>query len=355
MLSQSLRPNNWNEIAGQDENIRILKAIIKNPENAPKSLIFQGAYGCGKTTSARIMARELNNIKDPEYDLLNSAFYYEFDSTVVGNVEEIRKLRDNFSLSYGDFWRVIVLDECHSVSQAAQTALLKVLEEVKGKNFFILCTTHVQKMLPTIRSRSLELKFEQVSVEEVIKNLTRVEAEKGIGIPADVKEIIANRSGGHMRNAHMLLDKYVLLGDVDFKDSIKSSISLYCQYFTGIHAGDKELVLQSLNSLLAIPKDELQQDFNIVMVESMRASCGMDIYHASIKELVNLYGKDFNALVNCYMAPWFQNAFIDMPYFQAAMLQIFISVNKLMEEKRGAKSQTTQAVVNPYAQNMMRR
>ena len=68
MLSQELRPFDFSEMAGQKENIRILKAILKDPDNAPKCLIFQGAYGSGKTTASRILARKLNNITDRNFD-----------------------------------------------------------------------------------------------------------------------------------------------------------------------------------------------------------------------------------------------------------------------------------------------
>ena len=64
MLSQELRPLTFDEVAGNEENKKLLKKIISNPEASPKSLIFAGEFGCGKTTCARIFARELNKIKD---------------------------------------------------------------------------------------------------------------------------------------------------------------------------------------------------------------------------------------------------------------------------------------------------
>lgn len=112
MLSQELRPYTFDEMAGQEENIKIMQAILKNPDQAPKCLIFSGAFGSGKSTSARILARELNGIKDRDYDILNSPFYYEYDSTVIGNIDTIRQLRDQFAVSYGDYFRVYVFDEC---------------------------------------------------------------------------------------------------------------------------------------------------------------------------------------------------------------------------------------------------
>nr|DAS88282.1 MAG TPA: activator clamp loader [Bacteriophage sp.] len=286
------------------------------------------------TTSSRIVGRELNNIKDENYDLLNSPFYYEFDSTIVGNVEEIRKLRDVFTVSYGDYWRVVVLDEVHTVSSSAQAAMLKMFEETKGRTIYILATTDPQKLLPTIRSRALEINFNDVPVEAIVDNLTKVSEEKNLNLSEDIKLLIADRSGGHMRNAHMLLDKYILLGEEDFKDSIKSSITLFCDYLIATYKNDKDTVLSTINDLLSIPKDNLQSDWSIVMTESLRSFCGFDCRHVDIKRLVDTYGGDFNIIAQCYMSTWVKNMFIDVPYTQATLLNMYKVVQGALEKKR---------------------
>lgn len=286
------------------------------------------------TTSSRIVGRELNNIKDENYDLLNSPFYYEFDSTIVGNVEEIRKLRDVFTVSYGDYWRVVVLDEVHTVSSSAQAAMLKMFEETKGRTIYILATTDPQKLLPTIRSRALEINFNDVPVEAIVDNLTKVSEEKNLNLSEDIKLLIADRSGGHMRNAHMLLDKYILLGEEDFKDSIKSSITLFCDYLIATYKNDKDTVLSTINDLLSIPKDNLQSDWSIVMTESLRSFCGFDCRHVDIKRLVDTYGSDFNIIAQCYMSTWVKNMFIDVPYTQATLLNMYKVVQGALEKKR---------------------
>ena len=286
------------------------------------------------TTSSRIVGRELNNIKDEDYDLLNSPFYYEFDSTIVGNVEEIRKLRDVFTVSYGDYWRVVVLDEVHTVSSSAQAAMLKMFEETKGRTIYILATTDPQKLLPTIRSRALEINFNDVPVEAIVDNLTKVSEEKNLNLSEEIKLLIADRSGGHMRNAHMLLDKYILLGEEDFKDSIKSSITLFCDYLIATYKNDKDTVLSTINDLLSIPKDNLQSDWSIVMTESLRSFCGFDCRHADIKRLVDTYGSDFNIIAQCYMSTWVKNMFIDVPYTQATLLNMYKVVQGALEKKR---------------------
>lgn len=286
------------------------------------------------TTASRIVGRELNNIKDDNYDLLNSPFYYEFDSTVVGNVEEIKKLRDIFTVSFGDYWRIVVLDECHTVSSQAQAAMLKMFEETKGKTIYILATTDPQKLLPTIRSRALEINFNDVPVEAIVDNLTKVSEERNLNLSEEIKLLIADRSGGHMRNAHMLLDKYILLGEEDFKDSIKSSVTLFCDYLIATYKNDKDAVLSNINDLLSIPKDNLQSDWSIVMTESLRSFCGFDCRHKDIKRLVDTYGSDFNIIAQCYMSTWVKNMFVDIPYTQATLLNMYKVVQGALEKKR---------------------
>lgn len=286
------------------------------------------------TTASRIVGRELNNIKDENYDLLNSPFYYEFDSTVVGNVEEIKKLRDIFTVSFGDYWRIVVLDETHTVSSQAQAAMLKMFEETKGKTIYILATTDPQKLLPTIRSRALEINFNDVPVEAIVDNLTKVSEERNLNLSEEIKLLIADRSGGHMRNAHMLLDKYILLGEEDFKDSIKSSVTLFCDYLIATYKNDKDAVLSNINDLLSIPKDNLQSDWSIVMTESLRSFCGFECRHKDIKRLVDTYGSDFNIIAQCYMSTWVKNMFIDIPYTQATLLNMYKVVQGALEKKR---------------------
>lgn len=301
------------------------------------------------TTASRIVGRELNNIKDENYDLLNSPFYYEFDSTVVGNVEEIKKLRDIFTVSFGDYWRIVVLDETHTVSSQAQAAMLKMFEETKGKTIYILATTDPQKLLPTIRSRALEINFNDVPVEAIVDNLTKVSEDRGLNLSEEIKLLIADRSGGHMRNAHMLLDKYILLGEEDFKDSIKSSVTLFCDYLIATYKNDKDAVLSNINDLLSIPKDNLQSDWSIVMTESLRSFCGFDCRHKDIKRLVDTYGSDFNIIAQCYMSTWVKNMFVDIPYTQATLLNMYKVVQGALEKKRSQSGVgSVQSVASKY-------
>lgn len=233
MITQQYRPKTFKEVAGHKNIVDTLKCIAKNPINAPRTIILQGEFGTGKTTCARILARALNckNSENGEpcgncpvcnSDLDLSSFYVEYDSAVVGNVDSIRALRETFYYNSDTGYRVIVLDECHLISKTAQAALLKVFEETKGNIFFILCTTDAQMLLPTIRSRSLELRFNLIPDIYLKENLKNIAEKENIDIDDETLDLIVSRAEGHARNAQMLLDRYQLLGSV-FKESIKTS------------------------------------------------------------------------------------------------------------------------------------
>lgn len=315
------------------ESVTVSTSVVYDL-TVPESHSFMGnGLVNHNTTCCRILARELNHIKDKNFDILNSPYLYEFDSTVIGNVDNIRNLREQFTVSYGDYWRVIVLDECHTISQAAQNALLKMLEENVGRNMFVLATTEINKVLPTIRSRSLELTFTSVPYDDIIKNLNGVCQSRDIELSDKVKSLIADRSGGHMRNAHMLLDKYLLLGEDKFIESVKSAVTMYCEFLTAVHKGDKGSVLSSLNELLNIPKDNLESDWNTLMDESMNSFCGFPIVHQEVKNMLGVWGSDFNIVIQCYMSDWVNKMFMDMPYFQATMLNLYIVLSNALKRK----------------------
>ncbi len=350
MLSRSLRPQNWDEVVGQSQVKQVLRSISKDPSKSPRSLIFAGSFGSGKTTCARIMAKEVNGVKDRDYDLEVSPFYYEFDSTVVGNVERIRTLRDSFSLNMLNYWKVIVFDEIHAASTQAQTALLKVLEDLEGRVLFIFCTTHVDKIIPTIRSRSLELQFSVIPYSEVVDHLAGLENIVGV-IPEDIRKIIAVRSGGHMRDVHMLIDKFLLIGEENFRKSVRSSVDLYCDFFMGVYEGDSNKIKESLTMLLTFPLTYLERDMSEFMYElSERFILKIDNNIEGINRVVDAYGDSVMKITQHYFADWMSNIFSSGHDFYTGMLALYQILGKGLSStneanQEGVKSLKNRAVI----------
>lgn len=265
MLSLEYRPRTFSEMAGQDLVKKSLLHISKEPENAPKTILLCGAFGTGKTTAARIFARALNcQHKLPngdacgqcefcKSDIQDSMFYSEYDSAIVGNVKDIKELRNSFYFGYSKGYKVIVLDEVHLISKQAQGALLKVIEEPEPNVFYILCTTDPDKLLNTITSRSYILRYDTVDSSQMIPFLRRVLQSKGVDtenedINIDL-QLIATRSNGHMRNAMMLLDSLLLLKE-DFRETVTDSRNTFLKFikFSLMSGGlFNQLVTQKLN------------------------------------------------------------------------------------------------------------
>lgn len=360
MLTQKCRPKFFREVAGHKMVVDTLKCVVKNPTNAPKTIILQGEFGTGKTTCARIFARALNcpNQVDGEpcghcvvcnSDLDISPFYSEYDSAIVGNVDQIRDLRETFYYNSDKGYRVVVLDECHLISKTAQAALLKVFEETKGNIFFLLCTTDAQLLLPTIRSRSLELRFNLIPDVYLKENIKQIAEKENIQIDEETIDLIVNRSGGHARNAQMLLDRYQLLGD-GFRESVKNSkddfakLILACiksnRYKAAKAAGnnnpeiDKAIELYKkhiseliyklqCNSLMSLKEDYEDTVLDILKVAVKAKTTNIP----EIQEIADYASQSKNAYLNVYNTLTFDsvlNSFKSDKMFQAAMWVLYI-------------------------------
>ena len=285
MLTQEFRPVTFKEVAGQDMVKNILKSIVKKPEEAPKTIILQGEYGTGKTTCARILARALNckHSKDGDAcgecefcksNIDESIFYEEFDSAIIGNVETIKSLRDTFYFDKDLGYKVVVLDEAQLMTPQAQSALLKVLEETNTGIFFILCTTHIDKLLPTICSRSLKLRFNLIPDKEIEQNLLDISKTKGITPSQEALSLITTRCGGHLRDAHMLMDQYLLLGEEVFMASVPTATDLYCKLILNAYKKDIKMSSEIVGALQRLPLYTLKQDYERLIVDLLKVSIG---------------------------------------------------------------------------------
>lgn len=259
MLSRDERPRTLDEVAGQPKAKAIFKAILANPEKAPKVLLQCGPFGVSKTTMARIFGAEINKISYDEIATGNHFLYQEYDSTSIGNVDTIRALRDEWMVCPKLYqgrpcYKVIVLDESHVISRVAQTALLKVFEDAPNNIFFLIPTTDPDKLLPTIVSRSLVVPYELIPKEDVLSNLKRVCEKHNFDYNPEILDLIYKKSGGHMRNAHMLLDNYFLMGD-DVKVLLDTPVPLFNLYF-------QTFDYSILDRLLKFPIQELKTAYS---------------------------------------------------------------------------------------------
>lgn len=344
IITQEYRPQTFEQVAGQDLAKNLLKAIVKNPESAPKSLILQGEYGTGKTTCARILARALNcknRTKDGDAcgkcefcksNIENSIFYEEFDSAMIGNVSDIKELRDTFYFDTTLGYKVLVLDEAQLMTQQAQSALLKVLEESLSGIFFVLCTTHIDKILPTIRSRSLKLRFDLVKEQDIEKNLENIVESKHLEVKRDIITLIADRCQGHLRDAHMLLDEYVLLGEEQFRKLSRNSQELYYKLILASLKKDSQLIQKIIEALESFPLYLLKSDYEQVVLKlikvGLRVETSNDVY---LNTIVKYFGDRIFNLVDILNDKRIYEMFTSDKRFQSAM---YLIVKQLLLVKK---------------------
>ena len=138
--------------------------------------------------------------------------------------------------------------------------------------FFVLCTTNIDKILQTIQSRSLKINFDLISSANIINNLKDICTQKNIDIDDYVLDLIARRSRGHLRDAHILLDKYILLERESFLKSLQSSEDLYYKLILNAIRKDINMCDKIIQALLNYPLSQLKQDYEQVVLDIIKNS-----------------------------------------------------------------------------------
>lgn len=339
LITQSARPKTLRDVAGQEVVKQALRSIVKSPETSPRVLILHGTYGIGKTSIARAFARAVNCKHPVDGDacgecevclskIEDTQYYDEYDSSIIGNVEDIKRLREFFDYNSKDGYRIITIDEAHLISRQAQSALLKTFEEINSNVFFILCTTEKEKLLPTIISRSFDLKLNPISYNEMKDNLIKVAKENEIEITDDVVDMIIRKSEGHLRDAHMLLSNYKLLDKDNFRKLLTSARDVYLMYYISCYQGNLDNVYKCLDALLRFPLTDLKRDYESLILEIMECATGyikpkdklMDNLLKLVKsKAMNLY----SILVDRVVIDSFESN----NRFKAAQLDIYLKIN----------------------------
>ena len=221
VLYRKYRPQRFAEIIGQEHVVQTLSNAIAS-NMISHAYIFSGPRGSGKTSIARLLAKAVNcrNRKDGQFEPCNqcsscleimqgrSLDLIEIDAASHRGIDEIRELRDGIRFSpVKEKYKVFILDEAHQLTKEAVNALLKTLEEPPSHAMFILATTEIHKMIPTIISRCQRFDFRKLTLPEIVKRLEIISKKEGAKIEKPALEIIALNSGGSIRDAESLLDQ----------------------------------------------------------------------------------------------------------------------------------------------------
>ncbi len=219
VLALKYRPARFEDVVGQAAVTGVLAGAIAQGRLA-QAYLFSGPRGCGKTTTARLLAMALNCERGPTATPCGdcaacravvagtSLAVIEIDAASSGGVDQIREIREAAALgTIGGRYKIYILDEAHQITPAGANALLKTLEEPPPGTIFVLATTEPQKIIPTIHSRCQRFAFRLLSLDEISGRLAWICEREGIAaVPAAIKAI-ARRADGSMRDGLTLLDQ----------------------------------------------------------------------------------------------------------------------------------------------------
>lgn len=271
-LYRKYRPKTFTDVVGQAHITDTLRRQVAE-NRLSHAYLFTGTRGTGKTTCAKILAKAVNCEHPVNGDPCNQCAackgldsgaildVLELDAASNNSVDYVRALRDEAVYTPGSVKkRVYIIDEVHMLSNAAFNALLKILEEPPEHLMFILATTEVHKVLPTIKSRCQQFAFKRILPGDIAARLHYVAGQEGIELTGEGADLLSRLADGGMRDALSLLDQCRGQGGAIDEAAIIASLGMAgnletAQMLNALAKGDTAAALQDLARLYTAGKD----------------------------------------------------------------------------------------------------
>jgi len=242
-LALKYRPSTWDELTEQTSISKILQRQIEI-NDIRNAYLFCGASGCGKTTAARIFARDINKGKGSPI---------EIDAASNSGVDNVRNLiQDAKERAIDSVYKIIILDECHALSSQAWQAFLKCIEEPPKYTIFIFCTTDPQKIPDTILSRVQRYNFTRISSKGIKERLAYICRIEGYINYEESVDYISKISSGGLRTAISYLEKCVgLSSDLNINNVLTAlgnySYKIFFDLINALIDGNEVTTLQIIS------------------------------------------------------------------------------------------------------------
>jgi DNA polymerase III subunit gamma/tau len=293
-LYRKYRPQTFDEVVGQEAVVRTLTNAI-NQGKVRQAYLFAGPRGTGKTSLARILAKAVNCAHGPTATpdgtchacvaiaAGTSLDVIEMDAASQRGIDDIREIRDRVVLQPVEGqYKVYILDEAHQLTDAAWNALLKLIEEPPPHLLFVFCTTELQKVLPTVRSRCQTFVFQRPRLADLVKVLRWIADGEGIDAPDAALALIARAARGAYRDAVSTLDQLAAAtgGAITVQDVLQllgavedEVLFRLCDMVVGNETADALLFLEELSAqgqdLGRLVTDLLEHLRHLLLVQHM--------------------------------------------------------------------------------------
>ncbi len=348
-LANKYRPQTFEDMVGQESISKTLQNALKSGRIA-HAYLFYGPRGCGKTTTARILAKALNCTgngatkptaspcgKCPQcVEIAQSADLdvLELDAASNTQVEKVREaIIDTVALaSTRDRFKVFILDEVHMLSSSSFNALLKTIEEPPAHVVFILATTEKHKVPATIVSRCQTFRFRPLTVDEITDHLVDLSGAENIDLTPAAAKIIAKNAGGAMRDALTLLDRAIAYSGNRIDEKLVGEM-------LGLTPND--LIKQTVEALIQKDRTSLHQVFEILGAEGFDAN-------SFLKDLKNTLGDLFYFALGQGSEPFAQAKEVLTGVSAGLLAQLSRKINKVIEEVKFADNALISAEVGLF-------
>lgn len=305
------RPENFDQIIGQEHIVKILKNQIKKGQ-VSQAYLFTGTRGTGKTSTARILAKAINctgedipcgkctNCKS----IRDGAFMdvIELDAASNNGVDDLRAIIDSvqYPPAMGRY-KVYIIDEVHMLTPAAENAFLKTLEEPPEYAIFILATTDPEKVKSTIKSRCMTLNFRRVSEKDLVKGMKRICEKYDVSPKEEALNTIARKADGSVRDALSILEQCIETGEKNFTEeevyyyTESLGSEFYLELTEAVIDGDISSAIVKINDMLLAGKDAKQMlsDFLTYLRNLLIAKCTNNT-----EVLIGISSENINRLKN---------------------------------------------------------
>ena len=348
-LANKYRPQKFEDMVGQENISKTLQNALKLGRIA-HAYLFYGPRGCGKTTTARILAKALNctgnGNKKPTaepcgqcpqcLEIAQSADMdvLELDAASNTQVEKVREaIIDTVALAASrDRFKVFILDEVHMLSASSFNALLKTIEEPPSHVVFILATTEKHKVPATIVSRCQTFRFRPITVDEITNHLLDLAGAENIDLTPAAAKIIAKNAGGAMRDALTLLDRAIAYAGSRIDEKMVSEL---------LGLTPDELIKQAVEALTCKNGTQLHQIFETLREEGFDAN-------SFLKDLKNALGDLFYFSLGQGSEPFEGAAAAIAGVSTGFLAQVSRKLNKIIEEVKFSDNALVSAEVGMF-------